>query len=92
MQYQELARRTAFDLKMLGQSLLDVRAGLASKLAAVAGLACMFMPFDLIPNRILVVGYLDEAAYATLGLIAAFLGQTHHRCCQPQSRKVAVYL
>lgn len=73
LQYQELGRRTAFDLKMLGRSLLDVRAGLASKLAAAAGLACMFIPFDLIPNRIPVVGYLARAAYAALGLIAAFL-------------------
>ncbi len=42
--------------------------------AAIAlGLAYPFMPIDLIPNRIPVIGYLDQCAFVGLALVAAWL-------------------
>ncbi len=78
MQYQDFVWRTALDARMLGSSFVSARSGLASKIAAALGVACVFMPFDLIPDRLPVVGYLDEAAYVIIGMAISFLLLPQH--------------
>lgn len=68
LQYRDLVQRTAFDVRMVASSFLNVRSGFASKAAALAGIACAFLPFDLIPDHLPVVGYLDEMSYVIIGM------------------------
>jgi uncharacterized membrane protein YkvA (DUF1232 family) len=53
--------------------LLDWRRGFLAKLCLIGGGVLPFMPFDLIPNRIPVLGHLDEASYVLGGLFLARL-------------------
>jgi uncharacterized membrane protein YkvA (DUF1232 family) len=61
------------ELRILVTILADWRTGFSAKLCLIVGFALPFMPFDLIPNRIPVLGHLDEASYVLGGLFLARL-------------------
>ena len=61
------------ELGVLVTILLDWRRGFLAKLCLIGGGVLPFMPFDLIPNRIPVVGHLDEASYVVGGFLLARL-------------------
>ena len=66
-------RRTAGDLRLAGTGLLDPRRCYGSKLVLLIGLAYPFGPIDLIPNRLPVIGYLDQVAFVIGGIALAYL-------------------
>ncbi len=43
------------------------------KLVLAAGASYLFLPFDLIPDRLGLVGHLDDTGFLTLGLVGALL-------------------
>jgi hypothetical protein len=53
--------------------IIDPRRDYLSKLILLIGLAYPFTPVDLIPNRIPVVGYLDQVGFVLGGIALAFL-------------------
>jgi uncharacterized membrane protein YkvA (DUF1232 family) len=61
------------ELRILVGILADWRTGVLAKLCVIVGIALPFMPFDLIPNRIPVLGHLDDAGYVLGGLLLARL-------------------
>jgi hypothetical protein len=61
------------ELGILVTILVDWRRAFLAKLCLIGGGVLPFMPFDLIPNRIPVVGHLDEASYVVGGLLLARL-------------------
>ncbi len=67
------ARSIMEELRILGIVLSDWRRAFAAKLCVIGGAALPFLPFDLIPNRIPIVGHLDEASYVVGGLFLARL-------------------
>jgi hypothetical protein len=66
-----VARAVRNDASVLRAVAFDLRAGFLSKVALVAGFGYLFVPLDLIPGRIPVVGHLDEVAFVLSGLIFA---------------------
>jgi hypothetical protein len=50
--------------------ILDPRSGLLPKVVLVAGFSYLFVPIDLIPDRLPWIGHLDEAAFVLAGLVA----------------------
>ena len=61
------------ELRALAMTLFDWRTGFAAKLCLIGGGMLPFMPFDLIPNRIPVLGHLDDAGYVLGGLLLSRL-------------------
>ena len=61
------------ELRVIVTILADWRSGFLAKLCLIGGIALPFMPFDLIPNRIPVLGHLDDAGYVLGGLLLARL-------------------
>jgi uncharacterized membrane protein YkvA (DUF1232 family) len=53
--------------------LLFSPACLGAKLLVLAGFSYIFMPLDLIPDRLPLIGHLDEAGFGIAGLLAARL-------------------
>lgn len=49
------------------------QSGIAPKLLVAAGFSYLFMPIDLIPDRLGLVGHLDEAGFILLGFAAGLL-------------------
>jgi uncharacterized membrane protein YkvA (DUF1232 family) len=74
------------ELGVLVAILLDWRRGFLAKLCLIGGGALPFMPFDLIPNRIPVVGHLDEASYVIGGFLLARLLVPAEALPQPRVR------
>jgi uncharacterized membrane protein YkvA (DUF1232 family) len=65
--------RAAFHVRAFAVGIIDPRRDYLPKLILLIGLAYPFLPLDLIPNRIPVVGYLDQAAFVLGGIALAFL-------------------
>ena len=61
------------ECRILGTAILRRDACLWSKVALAAGLLYLFVPLDLIPDRLPVVGHLDEAAAIVGGAVLARL-------------------
>jgi uncharacterized membrane protein YkvA (DUF1232 family) len=61
------------ELRALAAILFDWHTGFVAKLCLVGGAVLPFMPFDLIPNRIPVLGHLDDAGYVVGGFLLARL-------------------
>ena len=61
------------ELGVLVTILVNWRRGFLAKLCLMGGGVLPFMPFDLIPNRIPIVGHLDEASYVVGGFLLARL-------------------
>lgn len=53
--------------------LFSRQSGIAPKLLVAAGFSYLFMPIDLIPDRLGVVGHFDEAGFILLGFAAGLL-------------------
>src|SRR5471030_1523582 len=65
-----LLHTIATEVRILALSLLDWRSCPLSKLALLAGIGYLFVPLDLIPDRIPIIGHLDEAGF----VVAVFVG------------------
>jgi uncharacterized membrane protein YkvA (DUF1232 family) len=61
------------ELRIVLTTLADWRSGFVAKVCVIGGMALPFMPFDLIPNRIPVLGHLDDAGYVLGGLLLSRL-------------------
>lgn len=57
------------ELRTLIGAALDLRSCLLTKLAIAGGLGYLFVPLDLIPDRIPIVGHFDEAGFILAGLV-----------------------
>jgi len=66
-------RRVAADARLLGSGLIDPYRCWASKCVLLFGLAYPLGPIDLIPNRLPVIGYLDQVAFVLGGIALAYL-------------------
>ena len=62
-------------LRSYGTGLIDPSRGYASKLILLIGLAYPLGPIDIIPNRIPVIGYLDQFAFVIGGIALSYLAQ-----------------
>ena len=61
------------ELRVVFTALADWRSGFMAKACVIGGTVLPFMPFDLIPNRIPVLGHLDDAGYVLGGLLLSRL-------------------
>jgi uncharacterized membrane protein YkvA (DUF1232 family) len=61
------------EVSILATVLADWRTGFSAKVSLIVGVALPFMPFDVIPNRIPLLGHLDDASYVLGGLFLARL-------------------
>jgi hypothetical protein len=59
--------------RLLCSALLSPTTAWPSKLVLVAGLSYLFVPLDLIPDRIPILGHVDEAGAVLSGLIFSYL-------------------
>lgn len=67
------AHRLASNIQLLGWALIDPRSCLRPKCFFAAGAAYQLLPVDLIPNRIFLVGYLDNVAILAAGAALAWI-------------------
>ncbi|MEJ0017236.1 MAG: sulfotransferase domain-containing protein [Acetobacteraceae bacterium] len=56
-------RAAGRELRILGRALCDRRSCLLSKLVLLLGIAYLFVPIDLIPDRLPLIGHLDELSF-----------------------------
>ncbi len=63
----------AVHMRAFAAKIIDPRRDYLPKLILLIGLAYPFTPVDLIPNRIPVVGYLDQVAFVLGGIALAFV-------------------
>jgi hypothetical protein len=68
-----LLHTIATEVRILALSLLDWRSCPLSKLALLAGIGYLFVPLDLIPDRIPIIGHLDEAGFVVAGFVGSRL-------------------
>jgi hypothetical protein len=61
------------EVRILALSLLDWRSCPLSKLALLVGIGYLFVPLDLIPDRIPIIGHLDEAGFVVAGFVGSRL-------------------
>jgi hypothetical protein len=66
-----LAQRPLWHVSVLKAALLSPTACWLSKCALVLGIGYLFVPVDLIPDRIPVVGHFDEAGFLFGGIVLA---------------------
>lgn len=64
-------RSRDYPAKRYWRAVLDPRRHVVAKLVALAGLAYLFIPIDLIPDRLPLVGHLDEIGFVGFGLVGA---------------------
>ncbi|HXA22514.1 MAG TPA: DUF1232 domain-containing protein [Acetobacteraceae bacterium] len=74
-------------LRILVTALVDWRTGFLAKACLIGGGVLPFMPFDLIPNRIPIVGHLDDAGYVLGGLLLARLMVPPEASARPPARE-----
>ncbi len=67
MKYQRLRR----EIRILCSAIFDWRSCLLSKLVLALGVSYLFVPIDLIPDRIPIVGHLDELSFLAFGFVAS---------------------
>ena len=60
-------------MRAFAEGIIDPRRDYLPKLILLIGLAYPFSGVDLIPNRIPVIGYLDQVAFVLGGIVLAFL-------------------
>jgi len=65
------ARRLWQELRVTRVVLLDWRACPLSKLVLLLGISYLFIPLDLIPDRLPIIGHLDEAGFLLLGFVGS---------------------
>lgn len=69
-------RTTCKEICLLRHILFDIRSYFLAKIALIAGFSYLFVPLDIIPDRIPYFGHLDEATSVISGfLIARLLAQ-----------------
>lgn len=68
-----VATRAAHEFRLLAEAVRTPRACLPSLLVLLAGLGYLAGPIDLIPDRLPVIGHLDEAGFVAAGLAGAWL-------------------
>jgi uncharacterized membrane protein YkvA (DUF1232 family) len=62
--------RLEFEGRILAAVMLDWRPiALLCKLVLILGVTYLFVPLDLIPDRIPVIGHLDEAGFLAAGIV-----------------------
>ena len=66
-----MAHRLSSEVRVVVTALLDPRGCLASKLAFLACASYLIGPVDLIPDRLPIVGHLDEVVAIPFGMVAA---------------------
>jgi len=66
-------RAITAEAHILTLSLLDWRSCLLSKLALLTGLSYLFVPIDLIPDRIPIIGHFDELSFVVGGFVGSRL-------------------
>jgi hypothetical protein len=59
------------ELRILVTGLLDWRGCLLSKLVLLVGISYLFVPLDLIPDRIPIVGHFDEIGFVVAGFVGS---------------------
>jgi hypothetical protein len=59
------------ELRILVTGLLDWRSCLLSKIALLLGISYLFVPLDLIPDRIPIVGHFDEIGFVVAGFVGS---------------------
>jgi len=64
-------RAATTELRILVAGLLDWRSCLLSKLVLVLGISYLFIPLDLIPDRIPIIGHFDEIGFVVAGFVGS---------------------
>jgi len=64
-------RAVTTELRILIAGLLDWRSCLLSKLVLVLGISYLFVPLDLIPDRIPIIGHFDEIGFVVAGFVGS---------------------
>ena len=59
------------ELRILMTGLLDLRACLLSKIVLLLGISYLFVPLDLIPDRIPIIGHFDEIGFVVAGFVGS---------------------
>jgi|GEM_PF-437319 len=70
MNHPRAVAALTFECRLMRRALL-CRGCFVSKILFLAGAGYMFGPWDLIPNRLPVIGYSDQAGFLLLGLLLA---------------------
>lgn len=65
------ARQLWQELRVTRAVLLDWRACPLSKIVLALGVSYLFIPLDLIPDRLPIIGHLDEAGFLLLGFVGS---------------------
>lgn len=64
-------RSITTELRILTTGLVDWRSCLLSKIALLLGITYLFLPLDLIPDRIPIVGHFDEIGFVVGGFVGS---------------------
>jgi hypothetical protein len=64
-------RAITIELRILIAGLLDWRSCLLSKLVVLLGISYLFVPLDLIPDRIPIIGHFDEIGFVIGGFVGS---------------------
>jgi uncharacterized membrane protein YkvA (DUF1232 family) len=84
-------RGVTFECRILALSLLDWRSAPLSKLFLLVGVGYLFIPVDLIPDRIPIIGHFDEAGFVLAGFVGSRLLVPKHRYEVYGDDKAGVY-
>ena len=64
-------RSITTELRILATGLVDWRSCLLSKIALLLGISYLFVPLDLIPDRIPIIGHFDEIGFVVGGFVGS---------------------
>lgn len=76
---ETLWARPVGEVRQTLRCILHPRESFWSKLLFLAGLSYLFVPWDIIPDRLAYVGHLDEAGFVLSGLVGARIAASHAR-------------